>query len=93
MIDFVLAVTEAGLNPPMIWPRVESPGVSSTIETQVAPPKPEISLRPSMVGVEVLTIVLPPAVVPPVSLGATWTGLVVVLNSIGARLMVKAPSP
>ena len=76
-----------GLNPPMILPKVASPGVSSTIETQVALPNPEISLRPSMVGAEVLTIVVPSAAVPEVSLELTWTGLVGVLNSIGARVM------
>ena len=61
------SVTLLGSNPPMIWPKVESPGVSSTIVTQVALPNPVISLRPSMVGVAVVTIGVPSAAVPEVS--------------------------
>ena len=74
----------------MTCPKVESPGVSSTIVTQVALPKPVISLRPSMVGVAVVTIGMPSARSPPVSVGSIW---VVPVRIIGARLMAKAPSP
>ena len=57
----------------MTCPKVESPGVSSTIETQVVLPKPEVSLRPSMVGVAVVTIVVPSAAVPALSVGSSAT--------------------
>ena len=56
---------------------------------QVVLPKPEISLRPVMVGAAVVTIGTP-LEAPPRSAGAIW---VVPVSSIGARLMAKAPSP
>src|SRR5579883_79750 len=84
--------TVLGSDPPMRtgFPLTRSPGVVSRIVTQVALPKPVISLSPSMVGLAVETIGLPDASVPAVLAGATATD---VGKSIGARLMAKAPWP
>ena len=89
MIDWP-ALYVSGSKPPMICPYVASLGVSSMIVTQVVLPKPEFSLRPSIVGVAVVTIGVPPAAVPVLSLAVSAT---VVGNSIGARLMANSPSP
>ena len=89
MIDWPRSYV-CGLKPPMTCPKVASPGVSSTIETQVVLPKPEISLSPSKVGVAVVTIGVPSARSPRYRSrrARPWSG-----NSIGARLMANSPSP
>src|SRR5262245_49460286 len=84
--------TVLGSNPPMMigGPLPMSPGVTSRMVTQVALPNPVIALRPSMVGLEDVTIGVPSAAVPPVfdESTATEDG-----KTIGARLMANSPRP
>ena len=60
----LVLATLLGSNPPMTCPKVASVGVSSTIVIRVAFPKAVIELRPSKMGCEFVTRVVPSGAVP-----------------------------